>query len=442
MKRRDFLKTAIIGTGAAALGTAEANARKQKAFQDDGQYVTEPEKQIPILAHTDVLVVGGGPAGTAAAIAASRGGAETYLVERYNHLGGLWTGGLVLPLLSTHGLSPKGETKQVIWGIGAEIVERLRDMKMVINERNPLVDPEATKYLLERMIEEAGVKMVYHAWATGAVMDGKRVKGIFIESKSGRQAIIAKVVIDCTGDGDVYAWAGEEFQEIMHRIALPHRYGGIDKINPNAPGYKKQNVGWKTPTPNTYVKWTGSAAPEPKSSGIDVMNLTHVQLETRRRVWEDFEHIRNTPGYEQVFLVDTASQLGVRMSRVMEGEYRLTFEDSMTYRSFDDVIGMSGSWTAVPYHGTNIKANDRPYWQIPYRSLLPKHIEGLLAAGRCFSYDEPLVEDARVIGTCIVTGQGAGTAAALSISSRTMPRDIDRQQLRRLLKQQNVLLEA
>ncbi len=126
----------------------------------------EPAKQIPILAETDVLVIGGGPAGTAAAIAASRTGAETYLVERYNHLGGLWTGGLVLPLLSTHAVDKNHKTRQVIYGVGGEMSQRLKDLGMSISEVDPVVDPEAAKYVLDAMIVEAGVKMLYHTWAT------------------------------------------------------------------------------------------------------------------------------------------------------------------------------------------------------------------------------------------------------------------------------------
>ena len=171
----------------------------------------EPARQVPILLESDVLVVGGGPSGVAAALSAARLGMKTCLVERYNHLGGLWTGGLVLPLNCTHGLSQEAQRTQVIHGISGEITDRLRRLNMVRGEVNPLVDPEACKYVLEKMMQEAGVTVVYHAWAAGAVMDGRTIRGIFAESKSGRRALLAKVVIDCTGDGDVFHWAGEKY---------------------------------------------------------------------------------------------------------------------------------------------------------------------------------------------------------------------------------------
>jgi NADPH-dependent 2,4-dienoyl-CoA reductase/sulfur reductase-like enzyme len=181
MKRRDFLTKSLIAGGTISLGIG---CRRELSTPSDGKQpvpepalagltgrtITEPARQIPVLAGTDVLVVGGGPAGTAAAIAASRPGAETWLVERYNHLGGLWTGGLVLPLLSTHAVDRRNRRKQVIYGIGGEMSRRLKDLGMSISEVNPVVDPEAAKYVMDERISESGVKILYHAWATGAIM--------------------------------------------------------------------------------------------------------------------------------------------------------------------------------------------------------------------------------------------------------------------------------
>jgi hypothetical protein len=128
------------------------------------------------------------------------------------------------------------------------------------------------------------------------------------------------------------------------------------------------------------------------------------------------------------------------MSRILDGEYRLTLEDSMTYRSFDDVIGLSGSWTSVLYKGKKITSAERPFWQIPYRSLLPKKTENLLVAGRCFCFERDLVEDGRIIGTCLVTGHGAGTAAGLAVKNNKSVKNIDSKELKRVLKQQGAWL--
>lgn len=447
MKRRDFVTRVLITGGALSLGigcrrkiepdSEETAKTAGRADQTSGRSITEPERQIPVLAETDVLVIGGGPAGTAAAIAASRTGAETYLVERYNHLGGLWTGGLVLPLLSTHAVDKQKNRRQVIYGIGGEMAKRLKDLGMSINEINPVVDPEAAKYVLEEMIREAGVKMLYHTWGTNVIMDGNTIKGVFVESKSGRMAVLAKIVIDCTGDGDIFHLAGDNYDVMNYAIGLVHRLGNVDRINTAKPGYVKMNVG--NPTPIASVNWYNMWGKE-NQDALDVMNLSRLQMEYRREIWENVQKIKQTPGHEEVFLLDTASQLGVRMSRILDGEYRLTLEDTMTFKSFSDVIGISGAWTTMLYKGKKISVKERPLWQIPYRSLLPKKTENLLVAGRCFCFERELVEDTRIIGTCLVTGHGAGAAAGLAVKEKENPRNINTRKLKQLLLQQGAWL--
>lgn len=447
MKRRDFVTRVMLTGSALSLGVG--CRRKIEPLSDSpdknvpiagsitGKTIREPEKQVPVFAETDVLVIGGGPAGTAAAIAASRTGAETFLVERYNHLGGLWTGGLVLPLLSTHGVDKKRNRRQVIYGIGGEMAKRLADMGMSINEVNPVVDPEAAKFVLDEMIRDAGVKVLYHTWASNVIMDGNTIKGVFIESKSGRMAILAKVVIDCTGDGDLFHLAGDNYDVMTYAIGLVHRLGNIDRIDKNKPGYVKMNIGKPTPLPS--VNWVNMWGKE-NQNALDIENISQLQMDYRREIWENVQKIRQVPGHEDVFLLDTASQLGVRMSRILDGEYRLTLEDSMTYKSFEDVIGVSGAWTSTLYKGKKIAPGERPYWQIPYRSLLPKITENLLVAGRCFCFERLLVEDTRIIGTCLVTGHGAGAAAGLAVKDKESPRNINRGDLKRLLIKQGAWL--
>ncbi|MBK7709828.1 MAG: FAD-dependent oxidoreductase [Bacteroidales bacterium] len=149
---------------------------------------------------------------------------------------------------------------------------------------------------------------------------------------------------------------------------------------------------------------------------------------------------KKTPGHEEVFLLDTASQLGVRMSRILEGEYKLTLKDTMTFRSFDDVIGISGAWTSILYKGKKVPKDERPLWQIPYRSLLPVKTDNLLVAGRCFCFEKELVEDTRIIGTCLITGHGAGVAAGLAVKDNTIVRNIDIKRLKETLRQQGAWL--
>jgi len=447
MRRRDFVSKVLITGGALTLGIG-CKRKIEPVFKGEenplvllttetGKTIKEPEKQIPVLAETDVLVIGGGPSGTAAAIAACRTGAETYLVERYNHLGGLWTGGLVLPLLSTHAIDKQKRRKQVIFGIGGEMSKRLADLGMSINEENPTVDPEAAKYVLEEMIREAGVKVLYHTWGTNIIMDGNVIKGVFVESKSGRMAILAKVVIDCTGDGDIFKLAGENFDLMNYAIGLNHRLGNVDRIDKNKNGYIKMEIGQPTPLPS--VNWVNMWGKE-NQNALDVKNLSQLQMDYRKEIWENVQKLKQTPGYEDMFLLDTASQLGVRMSRILEGEYKLTLDDTMTYKSFNDVIGISGAWTSVLYKGKRVSKSERPLWQIPYRSLLPKKTDNLLVAGRCFCFERELVEDTRIIGTCLVTGHGAGVAAGMAIKERNKPRNINISNLKQTLRQQGAWL--
>lgn len=402
-----------------------------------GNTVVEPRREIPVVANTDVLVIGGGPAGVAAAIAAAKTGADVWLVERYNHLGGLWTGGLVLPLLSTHAIDRDKKMKQVIFGLGGEMYQRLKDMGMTWKEINPVIDPEAGKYLLDEMILESGVNMLYHTWAAGVYKEGNTVKGVFLENKSGRQAILAKVVVDCTGDGDIFHFAGEKYDVMKYHLGLVHRLGNVDRVNKQKPGFKEMNIGGKTPIPS--VNWVNMHGPDDQD-GIDAMNLSKLQQQFRIEIWKNYEEIKKTPGYEEVFLLDTASQIGVRMSRMVEGEYKLTLEDTMTFRQFDDVIGIVGAWTTMLYKGKKYPMNERPLWQVPYRSLVPKTVDGLLVAGRCFCFEQALAEDTRIIGTCLVTGQGAGAAAGLAVKNNQRVRDIDTGKLKEVLLSQKVYL--
>lgn len=440
MKRRKFIQEGLLLAGALTLGhqTVQGKTKKKTATLHK-DCVEEPAREVPILLECDVLVVGGGPSGVAAALSAARMGMKTCLVERYNHLGGLWTGGLVLPLNCTHGLSREAQRTQVIHGISGEITDRLRRLNMVRGEVNPLVDPEACKYVLEKMMQEAGVTVVYHAWAAGAVMDGRTIRGIFAESKSGRRALLAKVVIDCTGDGDVFHWAGEKYLEARYAIGMEARLGGTDRVNHNAPGYEPRGLGAQTPIPGvTWHYMWGDA----KQDGLDVMNLSRLQQKFRLKIWEDVEKLRQQPGYEQVFLLDTASQLGIRTTRILNGCYQLTLKDTMTYRNFDDCIGVSGAYTTINYDGRKVPEKERPYWQIPYRALLPRHTDNLLVAGRCFSYEEALTDDAREIGTCLVTGQGAGTAAALAIKGNDAVRNVSTARLKSELEAQGVWFDT
>jgi len=446
MKRRDFITRAALVSSALTLGmqctgkvkTQDINPESPTKHADPGsKFIVEPQRKIPVFAESDVLVIGGGPAGVAAAIAAGRTGAQTWLIERFTYPGGLWTGGLVLPLLSTHALDKNKRKIQVMFGLGNEIWERLKQIGMSVSDVNPVIDPEAGKCILEEMLVESGVNILYQTLATQVIMDGNIVKGVIIENKSGRLAILSKVIIDCTGDGDILKMAGEDFENMKYNIGLVHRLGNIDKINKVAPGYTDLPVGEITPIPS--VNWVNMHGLDDQD-GTDALNLSILQVKFRQEIWNSWKKIKETPGYSDVFILDVASQLGVRMSRILEGEYKLTLEDTMTYKQFKDVIGISGAWTTMLYKGKKVSAAERPLWQIPYRSLIPKKTEGLLVAGRCFCFEKELAEDTRVIGPCLITGQGAGVAAGLAVKERVPPRQVNIKNLHKQLLTQKVYL--
>ena len=400
---------------------------RRNAVLADGK-VIQPRRELPVLDETDVLVVGGGPAGVVAAIAASRAGARVTLVERYGHFGGLWTGGLVLLVLGhivTGG-------KQVCQGIGEEIMRRLDKLDGAIIDRrpgaNPTVDAEAVKYVMVEMIEQAGVNVFLHCWGADAVVEGNAVRGGVFESKSGRQAVLAKVVVDATGDGDIFAAAGAAFEHRSHNVGLVSRIGNLDRVNkaeidPNAP--KPRHLGRSTPVAG--INWVNMHGPE--VDGLDVATLTRMEMNHRKFIWNNLRKNRTIPGYERLYLVETAPQLGVRITRVLRGVDRVTLDDLRQRTEFSDVIGVGGSERANHHE-----------WQIPYGALLPAEVDNVLAAGRCIDAEIQMADLVRLIPNCFVTGHGAGVAAAVAAKDGCRPRDVEIEKVQRILRQQEAYL--
>lgn len=443
MDRRRFFKTSTIGLGALALNEMPAQAKKKPLPStqrlEAQAWLTEPARQIPVIASADVVVVGGGPAGVAAALSAAREGCSVYLVERTGFLGGLWTGGFVLIVWCIFGANKQGKQTQVIHGVTSEILDNLKQRNMLVFERKPTPDPEAAKYVLAEMLHDAGVNVLYNSSGANVIRNGDHIDALILETKSGRVAIQGKMFVDASGDGDMMEWAGDEYSEMRYQLGLNYRLGNVDHVNPNAPGFEKQWIGSETPLPS--VNWVNVYG-QPEQDALDVFNLSRLQYELRKSAWENTEKIRQKPGYEDIFLLDTAPILGTRVARILKSLHNVTLEESMTYTVYDDVIGISGGWTDLPYKGGTVKAKDRPYWQIPLRSLLSPKTKNLIVAGRCFGFEKALVEDAREIGTCFVTGQGAGIAAAQAVLQQTVPSDLNLEKLRSALIKQNVFLDA
>jgi ribulose 1,5-bisphosphate synthetase/thiazole synthase len=414
--------------------------------------VVQPQRDLPVLHKTSVLVVGGGPAGTAAAFTVKRMGVDVTLVERYGYLGGLATGGLVLGIFPLY----SRENKQVIWGIGEEFMKKLDVLKYGIIDRHkppvyPTIDAEAFKYVLAKTVLDAGITAFLECWGVDAIVDGRgAVRGAVFESKSGRQAILADIVIDCSGDGDIYAAAGAAFEKVKSNIGLVSRIGNINEVD-MAPGRGSENpehehtvvgkVGTGRPsmgrvsnfnghagnaTPAPHVNWLNMKGPI--GDALDVASMTELDLRLRLGTWSNVEKLQKKPGNEEVYLTETAPQLGVRLSRLLEGVKKLTVQEIRSGAKFKDVIGYSGAYA------------NAPEFQIPYGSLVPAKVENVLAAGRCISAEFGVADITRLIPVCWVTGQAAGVAAAMCIKDQCKPRHVSVAKLQSQLREQGVYL--
>lgn len=392
----------------------------------DGK-VIQPQHELSVLAKTDVLVVGGGPAGVSAALAARKAGAEVTLVERYGHFGGQWTGGLVLVVMA---MFDKDKT-QVTRGMGEELLQALDKLDRAVIGRKPgvlpTVDAEALKYVMVEKIREAGVNVFLHCWGVDAILDKGAVAGAVFESKSGRQAILSKVVVDATGDGDVFAAAGAAYSHRKYHVGLVCRIGNVDKADlpKNKEDRKRLGLGSSTPIPG--VNWINMRGRD--VDACNVADLTQLEMDHRRQIWQSIEKLRKTPGMEKICLLETAPQLGVRISRILEGTKQLTMKGAEEGATYPDVIGFGG-----------MCYNLKLAWQIPYGALVPSKMENILAAGRCISTEPKMLEPMRLIAPCFVTGHAAGAAAALAVKDRCKLREVEVPKLQKLLKEQGAYL--
>jgi len=441
----------------------------------NNQTMIQENLHTPVWAEADVVVGGGGPGGHSAAIAAARSGAKTILIERYGHLGGMATGGIVIqiPHMSDGGKNP------VIAGLALEWLERLdkipngtlRPRMEDLGSNAPAlvkkwarfigntiggrvkhtawVDPELLKCVLNDMVEEAGVHLYLHSWGVKALTEGNRVTGVVFESKSGRRAVLGKVIIDGSGDGDLLPSAGAEFDAALDpkgrssMLALVFRLGNCDyqklcDFKEAEPQRYQELMNGMTkaagtfllplPTPRNDVLWFNNWIPD--MNCMKVEDLTRLEVEMRKIMRRGHAFLKaNFPTFENSFILDTASQTGTRGSRRLIGEYVLSRDDFKNRTKFEDTIAV------FPRLGPPEETSN-PHVYIPYRVIVPSTVDNLLVAGRSFSSDSDVNNMANLIPHCIALGQAAGTAAALALQHNTTPRKVNVADLQRsLLKQ-------
>jgi hypothetical protein len=435
--------------------------------------IREAERATPVRGEVDVLVAGAGPAGIMAALAAAEDGLKVALVERHAFVGGNMTTGL--PLLGF--LSQKGEP--IIAGLPQRFIDRLAAVNAASgHQRCPLhvsltlVDPEAVKSVALEMLTERGVEIGFHSLVAGVVMDGDVLKGIIIEGKGGREAILGKVVIDCSGDGDVafrsgvpcekgddrggmqpptlmFCLAGVDTEKLRRSICsepelyavdfIPNEYFGRNRkfIVVGLRGLidKARKDGLSIPTERTILitalrdgeVWVNMTRVK-GVDGTDTRSLSHGEIEARRQIRDIRKYLTSyVPGFEKAYLTGTAPFLGIRESRRIVGQYVMTREDILSCRRFDDAIAV-GSYP-IDVHRPNDEDCTLEWcgdcYDIPYRSLAPLGVRNLLVAGRCISTTHEAMAAIRVMPTCMAMGEAAGRAASLAVRRGVAPAEID-----------------
>ena len=446
--------------------------------------IKEPARELNVRAEVDVLVVGAGPAGLMAAEAAAKDKSlKVMLLEQRGYLGGNLTIGL--PILAF--LGPKGN--QVVKGGAQRLIDRLW-AKGAASEHKPcknhmsltIIDPDQTKTTAWEIMDDAGVEVLLYVFVVDTIVENGCVKGVIIESKAGREVILAKTVIDCTGDGDVafragvecnkgddnggmqpptlmYLMKGVEMQKLRDAICNePEKYdmdvmppaqfreGKFITVGLRGCIIEAQKQGYKVPVARTILI-TGLKDDEiwvnmTRVNGVDSTDpasYTHGEHEARRQMYEVTDYLKNfVPGFESAWIERSAAFMGIRESRVIVGKFVMTAQDILHPKAFDDVIAVAGYPVDI-HHAeggdcTMLFCDDA--YDIPYGVLVPEHIEGLLVAGRCSSMDHEAMAATRVMSTCMALGEAAGTAARIAIADGVLPSGVD------VKKVQAALLES
>jgi glycine/D-amino acid oxidase-like deaminating enzyme len=427
-------------------------------------------RECPVLWNVDVLVVGGGSAGAAAAVAAARTGSQVALVDRAGYLGG--TGASVLDTF--YGFYCPGESeRKVVGGIPDEVVSRLEERRAAIKRPSTYgagtgitYHPELLKVVWEELATEAGVRILLHTYFIDTIVEGGAVRGAVVANKRGLWQIRAKVVVDASGDGDVAYRAGAAYEDWravpVQSFTTTFRLGNVDVER--ALGVKKSQLWglmseaarsgeYRLPriegsvhvTPYRGIMATNMVRLQVEDP-TDPIQISEAEIEGRRQALEYHRFLRDcVPGYEESVLLSFSTYIGVRESRRIIGDYWLTREDVLSARKFEDAVAMCGAPIEEHHAGADTRWEyllEGSAYDIPYRALLPRGVEGLVLAGRCLSASHDAHASVRSIGQCMALGQAAGLAAAQAACASRSPREIDVHLLQRDLLKLGAVLEV
>jgi hypothetical protein len=424
--------------------------------------VSEPSRETPVLGEYEVVVLGGGPAGIAAAVTAARTGRSTLLIERCGFLGGMGTAAGVTNFCGLHA-NVHGDIRQVVHGVADDLLSRIAALGG-LNAPHALFgktvaqsyDTPAYKIAADDLLLSAGVRILFHVLAVGVIMDGPtHVKALLVETRSGRRAMLGRSFIDCSGDGDLAAWAGAPFDKgdgqghmlypsTMFRVngVDPQRAGKAWEVIPRlmleAEAAGRYRFPRKTPIvrpQKSGIEWRVNLtqlanAQGDAMDGTDVQELSDAEILGRRQIASVAGFLKEVPGFENSYVVDIAPQVGIRETRRVHGRYMLTERDVLDCASFDDTVGVNGwplelhlkgdvefRWPKIP--------ESRGFNHLPYRMTVPLGLDNLWVAGRCASMTHEAQSAARVTGACFVMGQAAGAAADLAQATGCAAADID-----------------
>lgn len=406
-------------------------------------------KPLPLLWDADVIVVGSGSAGATAAIAAARNGANTVLIERFGFLGGTST-----QVLDTfYGFYTPGEIAyKVVGGVPDDVVAGLKQRQAAFERPNTYgagtgvtYDPFTLRVVWEELAQQAGVRLLYHSFCTDVLLEDNRITGVIVDGKRGLMKLTTRMVIDCTGDADVCHQAGVPYERAgdidpAQTLTTPFRMVNVDVERAKAFGKKamwakmeeaaangynlpRKEGSWHITTQQGVIHTIMTRVAD--VDGTDPVALTQAEIDGRQQALEYARFLHDfVPGYENATLSWLSPSIGVRETRRVYGHYRLTRDDCLSARKFEDAIGACGAPIEDHSPGADTKwvyLPDGMTYDIPYQTLLPQKIEGLLVAGRCFSATHDAHASCRSMAQTMTMGQAAGTAAALAVQNDTLP---------------------